>query len=118
MYIELIAPHVDAGKRYHEDTVVARTLVSMKYAKRLDDPNEVPQGSTVIPCISTPQWAVVRHATNAEILVMRKYMFETTWWSNPPRDCPESVAAEWRAKTGQQSLRDKANAVVRNIVDR
>lgn len=125
MKIEILHPtpkHQVVGEIYDERNSTALYMIDQGYAHRVVDPNEnsaavASAGSTVVNPVPLT-WSVVKHAVNGEILVQKKEGFETCLWDKPPRDCPADVAAQWRAMTGNQSLRDKANAAVRVLVDR
>jgi hypothetical protein len=125
MYIEQLCetPNHKVGDKYDERPESARMLISQGYAREIPrGPREMAAiatsvGSTVVDPVPLT-WSVVKHAVNGEILVQRKCGFETTLWDKPPKECPADVAAEWRALTGQKSLRDRANDAVRAVVDR
>jgi hypothetical protein len=96
MYIEILHDTLKhkVGDKYDEEINDARFFIRQGYARQIPrSPDEEAKaaasaGSTVVPNVPLT-WLVNQHPINQEIQVIRKCGFETTYYSAPPKDCPE-----------------------------
>jgi hypothetical protein len=92
--------------RHAEKSQATQLLVDAGLVEVVDDLRESrgahPQ-DTVPTYYATPEWSTFRHHTSGNIIIVRKYMTETLFFSGPPDpnkwDCPPAVVAQFNALT-------------------
>jgi hypothetical protein len=113
MYIELLEPHPDAGRKYHEENQTARTLIALKQARQVNDPHarEInPAGSgppsTQVPWYAKPQWSIATAPYGDEIVIILRRHSEVAYFSGPPAKhwgCPDDVVKEFQRRKAATS---------------
>jgi hypothetical protein len=112
--IQYIAPSPKAGQIEHVRPDTARTLVAAGFAidipykdfrARLADAGAANDPHNVNPCVEGVQWGVkdANESGFGVVAVVKRFGSETTWYSTPPEDAPESIKRRYRDLTNTVS---------------
>lgn len=113
----------DAGQTKHVPrSQEVDVLIGLGLLEILDDtptPSKPHHQDTVISFVAVAEWSVCKHPINAEIHIVRKLGFETTWFTGEPDatkfpGCPAEVIAQFEAMTGKVAANEQATYAARS----